>query len=87
MSLHRGPASSIHSIPRSQVLEELEKLDQHIADCGQRIEEQKERVKSIRGTGRNSEDSEYLLGNLVSSLGALYQLREIVVQELEDADR
>jgi hypothetical protein len=68
---------------RERVLDELKRLDQHILDCGLRIAEQRQRIDAIRESGRDAEDSETLLKNLVASLGALHQLRATVVSELQ----
>ncbi|SAK99555.1 hypothetical protein AWB78_05799 [Caballeronia calidae] len=72
---------------RTKALDELDRLDQHIVDCGQRIAEQRKRLESLMHSGGDIEDSENLLKNLVGSLGALNQLRKMVLSEVHGTDR
>ncbi|EKS70580.1 MULTISPECIES: hypothetical protein [Caballeronia] len=70
----------------TKALEELARLDLHIENCGRRIVEQTERLESLRQCGWNTDDSESLLRNLITSLRALDQLRKTVVKEVDEAD-
>jgi hypothetical protein len=74
-------------MPNRKALEELERLDRHIAICGQRIAEQRRRIASIKMWGWDTEDSESLLRNLINSLRALDQLRETVRKEVDEPER
>ncbi|MGF6267371.1 hypothetical protein OKW49_008365 [Paraburkholderia youngii] len=65
--------------------EELARIDVHIRECERRISEQERRIDLIRHSSRNCQDSEQLLGNLIAGLNALYDLRELVKQEVQDA--
>lgn len=65
--------------------QELAILDTRIGECKQHITEQRERVARMKQLGKNTEDSEQLLSNLLHSLAALEQLRELVLQEVKDA--
>jgi hypothetical protein len=66
----------------NRVLDELERIDQHIITCEFRISEQTQRIDLLRLRGREFEDSETLLDNLLGSLNVLKSLRKVVLSEL-----
>ncbi|CAL8480706.1 hypothetical protein [Caballeronia sp. S22] len=68
---------------RYKVQAELERLDQFIVECALRITEQRLRLQWLRQSGHDTGDSETLLNNLISSLGALHRLRKTVMTELQ----
>jgi hypothetical protein len=67
--------------------EELAELDRKIVECEQRISEQEHRICSLRNRASDDGEAGKLYRNLVDSLRVLWELRELVKKEAEDAQQ